>query len=115
MRIGAGEKGGAENRCQQVLQPVKAVAGEVVPQPLYGEIGIDNAHKGADEEEQQQDFDAIIHKKVYCAAQGRSTAEHHKGIDEPVCKLLYHSCSNFGYLDKNQIKPLVMCGDYILE
>ena len=63
MRIGAGEKGGAENRCQQVLQPVKAVAGEVVPQPLYGEIGIDNAHKGADEEEQQQDFDAIIHKK----------------------------------------------------
>ena len=34
-----------------------------MPQPLYGEIGIDNAHKGADEEEQQQDFDTIIHKK----------------------------------------------------
>ena len=63
MRIGADEKGGTENTCQQVLQPVKAVAGEVVPQPLYGEIGINYAHKGADEEEQQQDFDAIIHKK----------------------------------------------------
>ena len=91
MRIGADEKGGAENRCQQVLQPVKAVAGEVVPQPLYGEIGINYAHKGADEEEQQQDFDAIIHKKVYCAAQGRGSVESHKGIDEPVCKLLYHN------------------------
>ena len=57
----------------------------------------------------------LSYTKVYCAAQGRSTAEHHKGIDKPVCKLLYHSCSNFGYLDKNQIKPLVMCEDYILE
>lgn len=38
----------------------------LVSKSLYREIGIDYAHQYADDEQQDDDFDAVVEEKVYC-------------------------------------------------
>ena len=40
------------------------MADEVIPQPLNGEISIDDTHQTTDQEEQQHDLDTVIDEEV---------------------------------------------------
>ena len=68
-RAGAEGSNGSEEGGKEVLQSVEPVCGEVVAQPLEGEIGVDDAHDGADDEEQQHNFYRVVDKKVKGAAE----------------------------------------------
>ena len=89
---GAGAEGsdGTEKAGKQILQPIEPMARQEMAQPLYGEVGIDDAHRRADEEEKEQDFQRVIDEEVQGFAQARGSFEAAGLIDEPVGKVLYH-------------------------
>ena len=90
-RARAERSDGSEERCQEVLQSVKLARVEEVAESFNREVGIDNAHHYADEEEQQHDFQRVIDEEVERFAKSGCGVYAEEVIDQPICKLLYHN------------------------
>ena len=64
---------------------------QVIPQPVDGQIGVDDTHDGTDEEQQQQNLYAVVNKKVEGTADFCVGTQTDKAVNQPICKILNHN------------------------
>ena len=84
----------SEEGCHKIVKSVELVGGEVSPQPLDGEIGVDDAHHEADTEQQKDDLHGVVHEEVDRHPKRGAGIQTEDAIHQPVCESLNHKPSN---------------------
>lgn len=55
---------GSEQRGEEILQSIEFMGGEIGAQPVDREIGIDDAHDGADDEQKDEYLRGVVEEEV---------------------------------------------------
>lgn len=76
---------------------------EIVPQTLYREISVDNAHQHTDEEQKYENFNCIIKEEIYGNSYRSIGTQSEQPVNKPVSKILYHFYSILIRLNTNNL------------
>ena len=61
-----------------------------IAETVNGEIGVNDAHHGTDEKQQQQNLDAVVNKEVERGAELCFGTQTYQAVNQPICKVLNH-------------------------